>query len=155
MSELSTAPVKCVIAGKTWKVSRLSVLAIYRCAEEFILDGMARRIEKQAAALPEKERAAFKATEWRELPDGAGMEDKARALLDPAKMPNELAWRILQAGLQASHAKLTLEEASTVYRDGETAEVVNAMQVIAGKAPSPAGPNSAGSRKNTTGRRKR
>ena len=151
--EIVDKVVSLPLAGKVYKVTRLSVIAIMRTAENYVIDQRIRAVERAAHGKTAAERDELISKAVAELPNGVALEKMARPLLGK-DMPNELAMMLLHAALLPEHPGMTLEDAALIFGDAAESETVPVFEAIRGKAKSPAAKNSRRSQRSTSGRRK-
>jgi len=151
-SDVINAPITITVAGKKYKVRRLSVLKILACAEDYILRQCMRRVRAISDGLAEADRAKAITDETAKIPSGEKLAAEARKLM--LALPDEVAASILWTALQTDQPALTLEEAALIFADATPAEMEPTMRVITGKSSAPAQTSTGRSRKRTTGRRK-
>lgn len=150
LSKVVTLP----LGGKNYKVTRLSVIAILRCAEDYVIDQQLRRSDAMINRRPEKDQDLLRAQAFNSLPSGLEIETLARELLSPKKTTVEMAIRLLHAGLVGEQPGLTVEDAGLIHGDATEDEAIAVFGAIRGNQPSPAQKTSRHSRRSTNGRRK-
>jgi hypothetical protein len=151
--EIGNRVVTLPLAGKPYKITRLSVVAIMRTAEDYVIDQRIRLYERLAQGKTAQERDKMLTQAAAELPSGSALEKMGRTLLG-ADMPNELAMRLLHAALLPEHPTMTLDEAALIFADAVESETVAVFRAVRGNVSSPAAENSGHSQRSTSGRRK-